>query len=452
MKNECKTGLSRRSFMRTLGVASVAATSFPAFAAFQQAPAAGARVRAGQGQGGGGDFGGSSDPDMVKISSNENPLGPSDAARAAIAKVGAEGGRYNRQYQEEVITTFSQQWGLKMPEMGGMRMARPAAGTVAGAAPMRMGRPHAYVEFYPGSTGPLDLSFYSNVGPGKDLVVGEPSYEQGASAGVKMGANVHRVPLTATGAHDVKAMLAATPTPGAFYIVNPNNPTGTMTPKADIVWLVEHKPAGSVVIVDEAYHHFSNDESSIDLVAADKDVIVLRTFSKVYGMAGLRGGFMIAKPELQERVAKSSVAAGTGSGSGAVAISTAAACTASIKDPKLVPERRAINTRIRENVLEWMDKNNYAYYKGSQANFFQADVKRPGREFSNLMLAEKVQIGRTWNAMPNYVRVTVGTQEEMDKFKVAFKKCYETAPLVSSAHLDMHYVENPSELDRYTYA
>jgi histidinol-phosphate aminotransferase len=100
--------------------------------------------------------------------------------------------------------------------------------------------------------------------------------------------NVHRVPLTATGAHDVKAMLAVSNNIGAFYICNPNNPTGTMTPKADIVWLVNNKPEGSVVIIDEAYHHFSPDESSIDLVAADKDVIVLRTFSKVYGMAGLQ--------------------------------------------------------------------------------------------------------------------------------------------------------------------
>ncbi len=90
-----------------------------------------------------------------------------------------------------------------------------------------------------------------------------------------------------------------------------------------------------------------------------------------------------------------------------------------------------------------MDKNDYAYMKGSQANFFQADVKRPGREFSSLMLKEKVSIGRTWAAMPNYVRVTVGTQEEMDKFKVAYKKCYETAPLAATAYLERHSTRTP---------
>ena len=422
MNNELKSGLSRRSFMRTLGAASVAATSFPAFAALQQAPAA-AGGRRGQGQGGN-DMGErvARPADAVVISSNENPLGMSTSAMEAISKLGTGGGRYHQEMKGETVTAFSAGFGLKP----------------------------GYVAFFPGSGGPLDLAFYSNVGPGKDLVVGEPSYEQGASAGATMKANVHRVPLTATGAHDVKAMLAAGgPNPGAFYICNPNNPTGTMTPKADIVWLVNNKPAGSVVVIDEAYHHFSPDESSIDLVAADKDVIVLRTFSKVYGMAGMRAGFFIAKPELQAKLATIGVGVSR-NGSGVVSIATAAACTASINDKGLIPARRKINADIRANVLEWMDKNNFGYMKGSQANFFQADVKRPGREFSQLMATnDHVYIGRTWNAMPNYVRVTVGTQEEMEKFKVSFKKAYETAPLPASAYLNMPQIEIPSELNRH---
>jgi len=114
----------------------------------------------------------------------------------------------------------------------------------------------------------------------------------------------------------------------------------------------------------------------------------------------------------------------------------------------LVPARRKINTDIRENVLEWMDKNGYEYMKGSQANFFQVNVKRPGSEFSRNMQKEKVQIGRTWKEMPNYVRITIGTQPEMEKFKVAFKKCYEMAPMSAAAYLAMPFIENPSELDR----
>jgi histidinol-phosphate aminotransferase len=429
MSNEVKFGFSRRSFMRGLGAASVAATSLPALAALQQvgtagppppAPDAAPAARRGGRGGGGGGFGGGSDPDVVQISLNENPLGPSDSARAAIAAVGTVGGRYNRQFHTETVSLLAQQNGLNP----------------------------SYVQFYPGSGGALDLAVYSSLLTGKDLVVGSPSYNQAPDAGKKMNVKVHEVPLTPTGAHDVKAMVAASKNVGCYYICNPCNPTGTMTSKADLEWLVKNKPEGSVVVIDEAYHHFSTEESSMSMVAADKDVIVLRTFSKVYGMAGLRAGFFISKPELHQKVRDIGTAAGTGTGSSNVSILTAAACAASLKDADLVPARRKINTDIRENVLEWMDKNGYEYMKGSQANFFQVNVKRPGSEFSRNMQKEKVQIGRTWKEMPNYVRITIGTQPEMEKFKVAFKKCYEMAPMSAAAYLAMPFIENPSELDR----
>ena len=134
----------------------------------------------------------------------------------------------------------------------------------------QFGLKRGYSALFPGSGGPLDLALMSNIGPDKPLVYGDPSYEQGPRAADTMKAPKFPVPLTATYAHDVKAMLKAHPSPGAYYIVNPNNPTGTMTPKEDIVWLVNNKPAGSVVIIDEAYHHFSNDESCIDLVAQER--------------------------------------------------------------------------------------------------------------------------------------------------------------------------------------
>ena len=99
-------------------------------------------------------------------------------------------------------------------------------------------------------------------------------------------------------AHDVKAMVAADPNAGIIYICNPNNPTGTLTPKEDIAWAVENKPAGSIILVDEAYIHLSDSPSVLDMVAAGKDIIVLRTFSKVYGMAGIRCGFAVARPDI----------------------------------------------------------------------------------------------------------------------------------------------------------
>ena len=247
MNSDMTQGVSRRSFIRILGAAGAAATSLPAFAAIEQAGTQAAEpkpklARSMQ-----------YSPDTVIISANENPLGPAQSALTAICSTASLGGRYHFDEYMKTINVFNDQFGLKKD----------------------------YSALYPGSSGPLDLALMSNIGPDKPLVYGDPSYEQGPRAADKMNAAKYPVPLTATYAHDVKAMLKAHPSPGAYYIVNPNNPTGTMTPKEDIVWLVNNKPKGSVVIIDEAYFHFSNDESCIDLVTQDKDVIVMRTFSKI---------------------------------------------------------------------------------------------------------------------------------------------------------------------------
>jgi histidinol-phosphate aminotransferase len=287
----------------------------------------------------------------------------------------------------------------------------------------------------------------SNIGPDKPLVYGDPSYEQGWRAADKMKAPKYPVPLTANYAHDVKAMLKAHPSPGAYYIVNPNNPTGTMTPKEDIVWLVNNKPAGSVVIVDEAYHHFSNDESVIDLVAQDKDIIVLRTFSKIYGMAGLRAGFAVARPDLLE---KFSTVAPPARSLASISITSAAGARAGLQDKDLVPLRKKINSDIRSETLEFLTKHSYKIIPGSQANMFMVDVKRPGGEFQQSMLKENVAIGRTWSAMPNYVRVTVGTKSEMERFQTAFVKCMDMPPGAANGAAVLHLPEFhvPSELYR----
>jgi histidinol-phosphate aminotransferase len=409
-------GVSRRSFMRILGAASAAATSLPAFAALQQAGTQAAPPPAKRGGMRGMQ---PLSPDTVIISSNENPLGPAQSALTAICSTASQGGRYHFDEYVKTIAVFNEQFGLK----------------------------NDYSALFPGSSGPLDLALMSNIGPDRPLVYGDPSYEQGPRAADVMKAPKYPVPLTATYAHDVKAMLKAHPSPGAFYIVNPNNPTGTMTPKADIVWLVNNKPKGSVVIIDEAYHHFSNDESCIDLVAQDKDVIVMRTFSKIYGMAGLRAGFAVARPDLIERFNN---VGGPSQSLASISITSAAAARASLQDKDLVPLRKKINADIRSETLEFLTKHGYKIVPGSQGNMFMVDVNRPGKEFQRSMLKENVAIGRTWSAMPNYVRVTVGTKAEMDKFQTAFVKCMDMPPGAANGAAELHLPEFhvPSELYR----
>jgi len=97
------------------------------------------------------------------------------------------------------------------------------------------------------------------------------------------------------------------------------------------------------------------------------------------------------------------------------------AATASLKDPNLVAERRRINASVRQETFQWFDRNGFSYIP-SESNCFMVDVKRPGQQVRDAMAKENVLIGRIWPIMPNYVRVTVGTQEEMRRFQTAFLK------------------------------
>jgi histidinol-phosphate aminotransferase len=413
MNSTVNQSVSRRSFMRIFGAASAAATSFPALAAVQQA---GTQAPAAKN---GGARGMQFSSDTVVISANENPLGPAQSALTAICSTASLGGRYHFDEYVKTIAVFNEQFDLKKD----------------------------YSALFPGSSGPLDLALMSNIGPDKPLVYGDPSYEQGPRAADTMKAQKFPVPLTATYAHDVRAMLKAHPSPGAYYIVNPNNPTGTMTPKEDLVWLVNNKPKGSVVIIDEAYHHFSDAESCIDLVRQDKDVIVMRTFSKIYGMAGIRAGLAIARPDLIQNF---NSVGGPSQSLASISITSAAAARASLQDKDLVPLRKKINSDIRSETLEFLSKHGYKFVPGSQGNMFMVDVKRPGREFQAAMLKQNVAIGRTWSAMPSYVRVTVGTKAEMEKFQTAFVKCMDMAPGNANGAAALHLPEFhvPSELYR----
>jgi histidinol-phosphate aminotransferase len=428
MVKSIQNGVSRRSFLRTMGAAGAAVAALPAAGYAQQqtadikGPSPDTRRSFGSDMGEVRHFG----PDFTIISSNENPLGPASVALSAIGTSAAMGGRYHQEISMETVKTFSSLFDL----------------------PFGPGHP-SMVGLFPGSGGPLDLALMSNIGPGKPLVYGDPSYEQGPRAADAMGAPKFPVKLTPTYAHDVKAMLAAHPSPGAYYIVNPNNPTGTMTPREDIVWLLKNKPKGSVVIVDEAYFHFSNDDSVIPLVMDNEDLIVTRTFSKIYGMAGLRAGVVIAHPERLRAFTKVAPPARS---LASISITSASAANASLLDKTLVPTRKAINSGIRAETIDFLVKQGYTIIPGSQANFFMVDVKRPGGVFQKQMLGEKVAIGRTWPALPTYVRVTVGTKPEMEKFQTAFVKCMDMKPASSTqlgASLHMPDVSHiPMELYR----
>lgn len=318
----------------------------------------------------------------VKINANENPLGPCPEAVDAIQSFVKKGGRYSYEETTRFISTIASQENLKP----------------------------SYLLPYAGSSDPLHRVVMAFCSPTRSFVAADPGYEAGFAAAAFVGAKTCKVPLTQTYAHDVHAMAAADPNAGVFYVCNPNNPTGTLTPRADIEWLIDNKPKGSVVLLDEAYIHFADAPMCSDLVAADKDVILLRTFSKLYGMAGLRAGAAFGRPDLLAKI--------RGYTAGALPVTGMVGATASLEVKTLVPERRKNLRTVREDVFDFLRRKNIGFVAG-ETNCFMLDAKRPAAEFIRAMREQNVYVGRVWPAWPTYSRISVGTPEEMAKFKDA---------------------------------
>ena len=368
-KDLLQRGVSRRSFGK-IATYLAAASSLPFYN--EQAMAQASKAAAAQG--------------AVMINANENPLGPCKEALEALNKIAMQGGRYLTEETEKVQKLLADGEGLKT----------------------------SHVRIYPGSSAPLHQTVLAFCSPLKPLVVGDPGYEAAGVAAAVVGAKVVKVLLTKSYAHDVRAM-AAVPNAGVIYITNPNNPTGTVTPKADIEWLMANKPKGSILMLDEAYMHISpNPQFNSEMVAAGKDIVILRTFSKIYGMAGLRAGAVLARPDLIEKLDKFS-------NNGILPTTGMAAAGASLQARSLVTERRKIIGDIREDVFGYLQKKKLNYVP-SVTNCFMVDTGRPANDVIAAMRKENVYIGRVWPAWPTHVRVTVGTREEMERFKSAFSK------------------------------
>jgi histidinol-phosphate aminotransferase len=335
------------------------------------------------------------DPEVVRITSNENPMGPCKEGIEAMARVGPLGWRYNPQGENLEFDSLLQSTENVKP---------------------------GYVDGYPGSSVPLANSAAAFTSPTRSWVMGSPGYGNGA--GRFVGNKVIPVPLRKDYSHDVEAMIKADPNAGAYYVCNPNNPTGTLTSRKDFEYILANKQKDAVLIIDEAYVHFAGPENySTDMVRADKDVVVLRTFSKIYGMAGLRAGALFGRPDLLAKVAE------YGRG-GHLPVTATACAAASMKvGPSLMKERLEINKKNRDLAFEHLEKLGVSYIP-STSNFFMMSVKgMKGHEVGEAMAAKKVMLaGDRWPEWPEHIRVTVGTYEEMGKFNGAIDEVVKEGP------------------------
>ncbi|WP_043201856.1 aminotransferase class I/II-fold pyridoxal phosphate-dependent enzyme [Pseudomonas putida] len=327
---------------------------------------------------------------IIRLDYNESPYGPSESAVKAMQLGARQSGRYYYEQQVRLIELFARQNGV----------------------------PADHVAVFGGSRLPLQEGLAHYAGP-RSVVVAAPTYDSLASGARSIGAALHEVPLDAHHAHDVRAMLAADPNAGVIYLCNPNNPTGTLTPRADIEHLVTNKAKGCLAVIDEAYIHFSDARPCLDLAVAHDDVLVLRTFSKLYGMAGARLGLAIARPAVLNHLQAYN-------GRNFISLSASLGGIASLEQSDLVATRKRTNQRILNATTERLQKAGYRCTE-AQANCFMVHLKRPATPVIETMAAQGVRVGRLFAAWPEWMRVTVGTEDQMNTFTETFLRVMANA-------------------------
>ena len=327
--------------------------------------------------------------DVIRLSSNENPYGPSAAALKAMT----EG--------------FSLAW--RYPDEYGDRLAEELA---------RLHNvPVDQVVLGNGSGEILKLCAAAFTGRDKKIVIAEPTFEAIARHARVADAEAVRVDLTSDYRHDLQKMLAASAGAGLIYICNPNNPTASITPKNEMLDFLAKLSPSTMVLVDEAYHHYvetKDYESVIPLVKQYPNLIVARTFSKIYGMAGLRCGYCLTQSANIARLKVHQIFDN-------VNIMALVAALASLKDLEHVTRTRQLNTEVKKSVCAEFDSLGYRYIP-SHTNFMMINLRREVRPVLNSLRNRGVEVGRLFPALPTFMRVTIGTREQMQGLLSAFRE------------------------------
>jgi histidinol-phosphate aminotransferase len=325
----------------------------------------------------------------VHIDSNENPYGPSEKAIAAMKSSFSRAGRYVHNPGElHQAIGLHHQVDLAMIEVGF------------------------------GSSEILKMAVEAFLGPDKNVVVAQPTYESVARYGEVYGAPTVRVPLNNEFRTDLKKMRAAvTEKTGLIYICNPNNPTATVVSGEQMRDFLASMPPNVPVLIDEAYHHYVEDPhyaSSIPLAQEGKAVIVSRTFSKIYGMAGLRLGYAVGREDLVRRMSAYKLWLNLNA-------LTVAAALASLDDQEFVSRNQKLNTQTRRFVEEQVTALGLRCIP-SQANFVMIDLKRQAYPVLASLRSRDIFVGRQFPPLMNHMRVTLGTADEMKRFAAEFKQ------------------------------
>lgn len=263
-----------------------------------------------------------------------------------------------------------------------------------------------------GSTEILRIAAATFLGPQKKLILASPTFEAIAHDAARTGAEIISVPLNRQFSHDLEAMLARATSPGLVYICNPNNPTGSLTPRKDIENFIARLPANVYVLIDEAYYHFAGTSAAyssfLDNPVSNPRVIVIRTFSKIYGLAGMRLGYGIASAPVIERMRPHSLPDSVNT------IVARSARTALL-------DTDAIQVAIQRNADDRQEFMNRAQTRNlnpipSYANFFMMYTGRPVQNIIQHFKDNNILVGRPFPPMNTFLRVSLGTPSQMQEF------------------------------------
>jgi histidinol-phosphate aminotransferase len=319
---------------------------------------------------------------VVKLASNEGPLGPFPAALEALERVSRELNRYPDGGAYRLRSALAERHGVSFEEV--------AVGSGADAL--------------------IDGISQATLDSGDAIVCGWPSFPSYVIYGLKLGAEAIRVPLR-DNRYDLDALLeAVTPRTKLVYICHPNNPTGTMNTRAELDAYFEAVPDHVVTVLDQAYFEYIDDPDYPDAIdeyfQAGRRVIVLRTFSKIYGLAGLRVGYGVTSAELVTALSKTRRAFD-------VTTPAQEAALASLDAPDELERRRRVNTEGRTQLEQILQEAGYSVVGPAVGNFLYVKLGEDAQPLFDELLRQGV-IVRPLSGFgaPQAIRVTVGTPEE----------------------------------------
>jgi histidinol-phosphate aminotransferase len=375
-----KALFSRRDFSRTIGQSLALAVAAPHLLASNPKDRATASSPAASG--------------VIRISANENPYGPSPRAIAAIAACGGIAARYPDVAHREMCDALAKLHGVTRDNI------------VLGC----------------GSGEILRVADVAFLAPGQNAVAAEPTFEAVLEYARVLRAEPVKIPLTADHRHDLPRMAAAcTSKTGLVYVCNPNNPTGTIVTRNEMAEFIPRVPATALILIDEAYYHFVEDpgyETALGWIREHPNVVVVRTFSKVYGMAGMRLGYAVGAKETIARMRPHLL----NSNANAAVLSAA---ETSLGDTEYVASCRERINGTRQWLMDQLAKKGWQVVP-SQTNFVMIDMTRDVRPVIESFRDRNIEVGRRFPSMSNFLRVTIGTQPEMEKFLVAFREIAAT--------------------------